>query len=230
MSIAIIAAMEEEVAILKSHIINCQTTTILGTEFFTGQIAGCDIVLLKSGIGKVAAAAGTTLLLNHFQVEKVINTGSAGGLSSHLNIGDIVISTCATYHDADLTAFGYEYGQMAGCPVDFAADHALQQLAKNCVEKQGLSAISGLIASGDMFINSKEKRQQISKLLPDTIAVEMEAAAIAHVCWMFGVPFVVVRAISDNGDEASAISFDEFLPLAAKHSSQIVEAMLAELK
>lgn len=229
MKIAIIAAMEEEVAILKSKITNYHIEHHLGCDFHVGQIAGCDIVLLQSGIGKVAAASGTTLLLNHYQVEAVINTGSAGGLSSALNIGDIVVSKDVFYHDVDLTAFGYQPGQMSGCPVTFAADSKYQALAKSCIKKQGVNAVEGSIGSGDAFINGKENLQRIKQTFPDAIAVEMEAAAIGHVCWLFKTPFVVVRAISDNGDSESAVDFQSFLKLAAAHSSAIVESMLAEL-
>lgn len=230
MRIAIIAAMEEEVAILKNKITDCQVDNILGINFYSGQIQGCDVVLLQSGIGKVAAATGTTLLLSRFDVDAVINTGSAGGLDKRLNIGDIVISTQSLYHDVNLTAFGYEPGQMAGCPISFQADKNLREVARNTIIEQGANFVEGVIASGDAFINSDSLLKMIKSQFPDTIAVEMEAAAIAHVCWIFSIPFVVVRAISDNGDKSSAISFEEFLPLAAKQSSSIVEAMLKKLK
>lgn len=230
MKIAIIAAMEEEVAILKDKITNCQIHNILGFDFYTGKIQGCEVVLLKSGIGKVASATATTLLLNNFEVDAVINTGSAAGLDSNLNIGDVVISNGAIYHDVNLTPFGYELGQMAGCPVAFNADENLKNIAKDAIIKQGVNAVEGVITSGDIFVNSDATLNSIKQHFPDAIAVEMESTAIAHVCWLFGVPFIVVRAISDNGDKASAVSFDEFLPLAAQQSSLIVEAMLKQLK
>jgi 5''-methylthioadenosine/S-adenosylhomocysteine nucleosidase len=229
MKIAIIAAMEEEVAILKSKITNYQVERYLGCDFHLGQIAGCDIVLLQSGIGKVAAASGTTLLLNNYKVDAVINTGSAGGLFSTLNIGDIIVSKDVFYHDVDLTAFGYQPGQMSGCPVTFAADQHYQSLAKLCIERHGVNAVEGSIGSGDAFINGKQTLANIKQTFPNAIAVEMEAAAIGHVCWLFKVPFVVVRAISDNGDNESAVDFQSFLKLAAKQSSLIVESMLSEL-
>lgn len=230
MKIAIIAAMEEEVAILKDKITNCQIHNILGFDFYTGKIQGCEVVLLKSGIGKVASATATTLLLNNFEVDAVINTGSAAGLDSNLNIGDVVISNGAIYHDVNLTPFGYELGQMAGCPVAFTADENLKNIAKDAIIQQGVNAVEGVITSGDIFVNSETTLNSIKQHFPDAIAVEMESTAIAHVCWLFGVPFIVVRAISDNGDKASAVSFDEFLPLAAQQSSLIVEAMLKKLK
>ena len=229
MKIAIIAAMEEEVAILKSKITDYQLERHLECDFHIGKIANCEIVLLQSGIGKVAAASGTTLLLNNYQVDAVINTGSAGGLSTKLNIGDIIVSKDVFYHDVDLTAFGYKPGQMSGCPVSFAADVNYQSLAKQCIKKHGVNAVDGSIGSGDAFINGKSNLERIKQTFPDAIAVEMEAAAIGHVCWLFKVPFVVVRAISDNGDNESAVDFQSFLKLAAAQSSKIVESMLSEL-
>lgn len=229
MKIAIIAAMAEEVAILKTKIIDCQIENIQGFEFLTGQIQGCDIVLLQSGIGKVAAATATTLLLDRYEVDAVINTGSAGGTDRRLKIGDVVVSTQAAYHDVNLTPFGYKPGQMAGCPITFTTDDNLRHIAKQAIEAQGVNAVEGMIASGDSFINGEQAIATIKNLFPETIAVEMEAAAIAHVCWLFSIPFIVVRAISDNGDKASAVNFEEFLPLAAKQSSLIVETMLHHL-
>ncbi len=229
MRVAIIAAMEEEVAILKNKITDYQCESYLGFDFHLGQIAGCDVVLLQSGIGKVAAASGTTVLLNNYDVDVVINTGSAGGLSSALNIGDVVVSTDVCYHDVDLTAFGYQLGQMSGCPTTFDADEHYQLLAKKCIEKNGVNAVRGSISSGDSFINGKSTLSAIKQHFPLAIAVEMEAAAIGHVCWLAKIPFVVVRAISDNGDDESAMDFKSFLALAATQSSLIVESMLSEL-
>lgn len=130
MKVGIIGAMEEEVTLLRDRIENRQTLARAGCEIYTGQLNGIDVALLKSGIGKVAAAMGTTLLLEHCQPDLVINTGSAGGLDSSLKVGDIVVSNEVRYHDADVTAFGYEPGQMAGCPAAFVADEDLIALAK----------------------------------------------------------------------------------------------------
>jgi adenosylhomocysteine nucleosidase len=174
----------------------------------------------------VAAAVGTTLLLQIAKPEMVINTGSAGGLNSKLNVGDIVISSEVRHHDADVTAFGYEKGQLPANPAAFIADRELIELAISEVEKNGLNAVAGLICSGDQFINGAENLARIRADFPTVAAVEMEAAAIAQVCHAFDLPFVVVRAISDVADKESHLSFDEFLPLAAKQSSKIVLAML----
>ncbi|XKM14040.1 5'-methylthioadenosine/adenosylhomocysteine nucleosidase [Orbaceae bacterium ac157xtp] len=229
MKVAIIAAMEEEVAILRSKITDCEVENCLGVEFYSGKIQNCDVVLVQSGIGKVAASMSISLLLSRFEIDAVINTGSAAGLDRTLNVGDVVVSSHALYHDVDLTSFGYEPGQMAGCPIAFNSDETLINIAKSAIESQNVNAVEGLIISGDQFINGDKVIKALKQKFPDAIAVEMEATAIAHVCWRLGVPFIVVRAISDNGDDESAVSFDTFLPIAAKQSSLIVEQMLKQL-
>ncbi|MFJ5383906.1 5'-methylthioadenosine/S-adenosylhomocysteine nucleosidase [Pectobacterium sp. CHL-2024] len=229
MKVGIIGAMEQEVTLLRDRIENRQTFQRAGCEIYTGQINGVDIALLKSGIGKVSAALGTTLLLEHSKPDVVINTGSAGGLAPTLNVGDIVVSDEVRYHDADVTAFGYEPGQMAGCPAAFLADEKLIALAQEVIAELQLNAVRGLVVSGDAFINGAEPLARIRTTFPKAIAVEMEATAIAHVCHQFAVPFVVVRAISDVADKASHLSFDEFLSVAAQQSTRMVEAILAKL-
>ena len=229
MKIGIIGAMEEEVTLLRDKIENRQTHSVGGSEIYTGQLHGVDVALLKSGIGKVAAAMGAALLLERCQPDAIINTGSAGGLAPTLNVGDIVVSDEARYHDADVTAFGYEYGQLPGCPAGFKADEKLIAAAKACIAEHNLNAASGLIVSGDAFINGAAGLEKIRSHFPQAVAVEMEATAIAHVCHSFGVPFVVVRAISDVADRESHLSFDEFLTVAAKQSSLMVETLVQKL-
>ncbi|EPT7079668.1 5'-methylthioadenosine/S-adenosylhomocysteine nucleosidase [Cronobacter sakazakii] len=229
MKAGIIGAMEEEVTLLRDKIDNRQTLTIAGCEIYTGTLNGVDVALLKSGIGKVSAAMGATLLLEHCKPDVIINTGSAGGLAPSLKVGDIVVSDEVRYHDADVTAFGYEYGQMAGCPAAFKADEKLIAAAQETIEKLNLHAVRGLVVSGDAFINGSVNLAKIRHNFPQAIAVEMEATAIGHVCHNFGVPFVVVRAISDVADQQSYLSFEEFLAVAAKQSSLMVETLLTSL-
>ncbi|WNN49259.1 5'-methylthioadenosine/S-adenosylhomocysteine nucleosidase [Siccibacter colletis] len=229
MKAGIIGAMEEEVTLLRDKIENRQTLTLAGLEIYTGTLNGTDVALLKSGIGKVSAAMGAALLLEHCKPDLIINTGSAGGLAPTLNVGDIVVSGEARYHDADVTAFGYEIGQMAGCPAAFKADDNLVSAAEACIKQLNLNAVRGLIVSGDAFINGAEGLAKIRHNFPQAVAVEMEATAIAHVCHNFGVPFVVVRAISDVADQASHLSFEEFLATAAKQSSLMVETLVQNL-
>ncbi|MDF7651352.1 5'-methylthioadenosine/S-adenosylhomocysteine nucleosidase [Candidatus Pantoea formicae] len=229
MKAGIIGAMEQEVTLLRDKIENRQTLTLAGCEIYTGTLNGVEVALLKSGIGKTAAALGTTLLLELCKPDVVINTGSAGGLAPTLKVGDIVVSDEVRYHDADVTAFGYEPGQMAGCPAAFAADEKLIAAAEQVIKQLNLNAVRGLVVSGDAFINGAEPLARIRSTFPQAIAVEMEATAIGHVCHQFKVPFVVVRAISDVADKESHLSFDEFLSVAAKQSSLMVENLLAQL-
>lgn len=230
MKIGIIGAMEQEVAILKDSLTNCETLTKGGCTFYQGQLNGAEVVLLQSGIGKVAAAVGTTILLDQFAPDLVINTGSAGGFDPSLNHGDVVISTEVRHHDADVTAFGYEIGQMAGQPAAFTADEKLIQIAEQALNQiPGKHAVRGLICTGDTFVCTAEKQAFIRSHFPSVVAVEMEASAIAQTCHQFKVPFVVVRAISDVADKESPMSFEEFLPLAAQSSSEMVVKMVALL-
>ncbi|TDB59040.1 5'-methylthioadenosine/S-adenosylhomocysteine nucleosidase [Photorhabdus khanii] len=229
MKVGVIGAMEQEVTLLRDQIEDRQTLSRGGCEIYTGKLNGVEIALLKSGIGKVSAAIGTTLLLEHCQPDVIINTGSAGGLNPQLQIGDIVVSSEVRYHDADVTAFGYEPGQMAQCPPAFLADNPLIALAEKCIRSLDLNAIRGLICSGDAFINGAEPLACIRATFPQVTAVEMEAAAIGHVCHQYNTPFVVVRAISDVADKESHLSFDEFLSVAARQSTLMVNAMLTEL-
>ncbi|MCG7345063.1 5'-methylthioadenosine/S-adenosylhomocysteine nucleosidase [Sporosarcina sp. ACRSL] len=223
MKIAIIGAMEQEVEILRSKIEEPVVETIAGCEFIEGKIGQHHIVLVKSGIGKVNASIATTLLIQQFAPDVVFNTGSAGGFKDSLEVGTVVISDEVRHHDFDATAFGYEIGQVPGMPPSFPADEKLIQIAKEAVEEVGEHAHAvGLIASGDVFMSDAERVEIVKAQFPTMIAAEMEAAAVAQVCHQFETPFVVIRALSDIAGKESSVSFDEFLPLAAKHSSEIV--------
>ncbi len=170
---------------------------------------------------------GTAVLLEVFQPDVVLNTGSAGGFDSSLTLGDVVISTEVRYHDADVTAFGYEIGQMAQQPAAFISDDKLILTAEQALASMtDMHAVRGLICTGDAFVCTPEKQAFIRDNFPTVIAVEMEAAAIAQACHQFNVPFVVVRAISDVADKESPMSFEEFLPLAAQSSSVMVAKMV----
>ncbi|MGB2992360.1 MAG: 5'-methylthioadenosine/S-adenosylhomocysteine nucleosidase [Paenisporosarcina sp.] len=230
MKIAVIGAMEQEVEALRLAIENPQTTVIANSEYTVGTYAGHDVVLLKSGIGKVNAAMSTAILLHHFKPEAVINTGSAGGFDSLLEVGAIVISDEVRHHDVDVTAFGYEMGQVPDLPAAFMSDAKLRKLAEEAVEELGQhQSASGLIATGDSFMGDPARVESVRKHFPHMKAVEMEAAAVAQVCHQFDVPFVVIRALSDIAGKESSISFDEFLPTAAEHSTQIVLHVISKI-
>lgn len=227
--IGIIGAMEEEVTILKNKLTQLSEISVAHVKFYTGILKDREVVITQSGIGKVNAAISTTLLINKFKPDVIINTGSAGALYESLNVGDVLISDDVKYHDADATAFGYEYGQIPQMPVAFQSSKPLIEKVSQVVQQQQLTAKVGLIVSGDSFIGSVEQRQKIKKAFPNAMAVEMEATAIAQTCYQFNVPFVVVRAVSDLANGEAEMSFEAFLEKAAVSSSQTVEALVSQL-
>lgn len=230
MKIAVIGAMEEEVELLRAVLDDAHSTTIAGSEYTTGTFEGKEVVLLKSGIGKVNAAMSTTILLHEFKPDVVINTGSAGGYDETLEVGAVVISDEVRHHDVDVTIFGYEIGQMAGMPAAYKSDEKLMKVAEEAVKAVGEHQYGvGLICSGDAFMNDPERVEAVRRHFPQMKAVEMEAAAVAQVCYQFATPFVVIRALSDIAGKESNISFDEFLPVAAKHSTQVVLKAISSL-
>ncbi len=223
MKIGVIGAMEEEVHLLRASLDSVNTEEVANCEFTSGTYKGQEVILLKSGIGKVNAAMSTTLLLQKFQPDVIINTGSAGGFDADLEVGAIVISDEVRHHDVDVTAFGYEMGQVPQLPAAFLSSADLMDHAIQAVEELGEHAYAvGLIATGDSFMDDAERVETVRSHFPGMKAAEMEAAAVAQVCHQFGTPFVVIRALSDIAGKQSNISFEEFLPVAAKHSTQIV--------
>ncbi|MGD6818190.1 5'-methylthioadenosine/S-adenosylhomocysteine nucleosidase [Metabacillus sp. 84] len=230
MKIAIIGAMEEEVTILREKLEGRSSEMIAGSEFTQGVYEGKEIVLLKSGIGKVNAAMSTSILLDRFKPDYVINTGSAGGFHHSLNVGDVVVSAEVRHHDVDVTAFGYEYGQVPGLPPAYLPDQRLLEIAEEQAKNiEGIQAVTGMIATGDSFMNDPERVEYIRTKFDNLYAVEMEAAAIAQVCHQFQVPFVIIRALSDIAGKESDVSFDQFLEKAGLHSAEHVLRIVRHL-
>ncbi|MFT5788986.1 MAG: adenosylhomocysteine nucleosidase [Shewanella sp.] len=230
MKIGIIGAMEPEVAHLVESMQNSTSTTIAGIEFVAGQLAGREVIVTRSGIGKVTASIATTLLIEKYAPDAIINTGSAGGFADDLAIGDIVISSEVRHHDVDVTAFGYEIGQMAQQPAAFIPDVALVAAAQKAVSSLGeVKAIEGLICTGDSFICDPVRTKTMLENFPTMAACEMEGAAIAQVCHQFSVPFVVIRSLSDNANNDSPVDFDEYIVKAGHHSALMVIALLKQL-
>lgn len=231
MKIGIIGAMEPEVAILKDAIVDLTTSEFGGYTFYAGQINDMDIVLVQCGIGKVASAVGTTLLITHFSPDCVINTGSAGGFDQSLNVGDVVISSEVRHHDVDVTAFGYEIGQLPNMPAGFTANNILIAAAEQSVKQvSDVQVKTGLITTGDTFMCKDDVIAQARKNFPTMLAVEMEGAAIAQACHQLSVPFVVIRSLSDIAGKESPESFEAYIEKASKYSSQMVMALLTNLQ
>ncbi|WP_394200037.1 5'-methylthioadenosine/S-adenosylhomocysteine nucleosidase [Shewanella waksmanii] len=231
MKIGIIGAMEPEVAHLIKSMDNPQAITIAGIELVSGQLEGKEVVVTRSGIGKVTASIATTLLVDKFAPDYIINTGSAGGFVDSLNIGDIVISSEVRHHDVDVTAFGYEIGQMAQQPAAFMPDAKLKAAANKAIADLGeVKAIEGLICTGDSFICDPKRTEQMLANFPTMAACEMEGAAIAQVCHQFNVPFVVIRSLSDNANNDSPVDFDSYIVKAGHHSALMVMSLLRQLE
>jgi adenosylhomocysteine nucleosidase len=236
----IIGAMEPEVAILKAKLVNATSSDHGGYNFYRGQLNDIDVVIVQSGIGKVASALATAMLIDKFQVDYVVNTGSAGGFDAALKVGDIVVSSEVRYHDVDVTAFGYEIGQLPANPAAFIPHPDLVSAAKVGItqlsevnekgQAQQIQAITGLITTGDTFMTKEDDIAKARANFPTMAAVEMEGAAIAQACLQFNTPFVVIRSLSDIAGKESPHTFEEYLETAAVNSSQLVLNMLTELK
>ncbi|WP_448245607.1 5'-methylthioadenosine/S-adenosylhomocysteine nucleosidase [Thalassotalea agariperforans] len=230
MKAGIIGAMEPEVAILKAKLQNPSSQTIAGYEFHQGQLNNQDVVIVQSGIGKVAAALATALLIDKFQPDYVVNTGSAGGFEQSLKVGDIVISSEVRYHDVNVTAFGYEIGQLPGNPAAYMPHPTLVAAAKSGIEQlTNIQTLVGLITTGDTFMTADDDIAKARANFPTMAAVEMEGAAIAQTCHQFNVPFVVIRSMSDIAGKESPTSFEAYLETASVNSSQLVLNMLDAL-
>lgn len=231
MKAGIIGAMEPEVAILKAKLTHGETSTHAGYTFYQGQLDGNDVVIVQSGIGKVAAALATAILIDKFQPDYVVNTGSAGGFDPSLKVGDIVVSSEVRYHDVDVTAFGYEIGQLPANPAAYIPHQTLVSAAQQGIASlDNINAMIGLITTGDTFMTKADDIAKARANFPTMAAVEMEGAAIAHTCHQFKVPFVIIRSLSDIAGAESPTSFDEYLETASVNSSNLVINMLNALK
>lgn len=227
MKYGIICAMEEEIKALRAQLTNANEENIANMIFYSGQINDHEVVLVRAGIGKVQAGVTTAFLIENFKVDAVINSGSAGGIGTGLAVGDLVLSTGAAYHDASATVFGYKPGQLPQQPQIFEADQELLQAVSEAASQAGLQVKPGLIVTGDQFVSSQAQIAAIKEIYPQALCCEMEGAAVAQVAYQFNKPFLIVRAISDVGDEDAGQSFDEFIIDAGKKSAQMILNLLA---
>lgn len=229
--LGIIGAMEVEVKELREMMENPQAQTVAGMTFYQGMIKGKDVVVVRSGIGKVNAGICSQILVDRYQVEGIINTGIAGSLRNEINIGDIVLATVAVQHDVDATGFGYPLGEIPQMGIkEFPADEKLRALAEACSKKANpdIQVFCGRVASGDQFISNKEKKNWIQDNF-DAYCTEMEGAAIAQAAYLNNIPYLVVRAISDKADDSANMDYSEFEAKAVKNSVRLMAAMIAEL-
>ncbi|HHS2805207.1 TPA: 5'-methylthioadenosine/adenosylhomocysteine nucleosidase [Streptococcus agalactiae] len=229
MKIGIIAAMEEELKLLVENLEDKSQETVLSNVYYSGRYGEHELVLVQSGVGKVMSAMSVAILVESFKVDAIINTGSAGAVATGLNVGDVVVADTLVYHDVDLTAFGYDYGQMSMQPLYFHSDKTFVSTFEAVLSKEEMISKVGLIATGDSFIAGQEKIDVIKEHFPQVLAVEMEGAAIAQAAQATGKPFVVVRAMSDTAAHDANITFDEFIIEAGKRSAQVLMAFLKAL-
>lgn len=222
MKYGIICAMEEEIKELVEHLDSKEQQEIGGIEFYSGTINGTEVVLVRCGIGKVQAAITTAFLIVNFNVQAVINSGSAGGIGTGLHVGELVLSTGAAYHDANATAFGYKMGQLPQQPQIYPADQELVERISAAAQKTGLETRKGLVVSGDQFIADSHEIERIKTIYPEALCCEMEGGAVAQTAYQFKIPFAIIRAMSDVGDEDAGQSFDEFIIEAGKCSAQMI--------
>ncbi len=222
--IGIIGAMRIEVETIKSLMENKQPQTISGVEYVSGTLHGKEIVVAVCGIGKVAAAMCAQTMIIRYSPDVIINTGVGGSLSEKLNICDVAIAESLVQHDMDTSPLGDPVGLISGLNIiNIPCDTAVVDKLEKCVEALGeVKAVRGVIASGDQFIASSEKKDFIKKNF-DAIVCEMEGASIAQVCFTNGVPFGVVRAVSDCADGSSHMDYGEFLPAAAANAAKLIE-------
>ncbi|MEY8463342.1 5'-methylthioadenosine/adenosylhomocysteine nucleosidase [Streptococcus merionis] len=229
MKFGIIAAMPEELKALREVLQDGQKQLHLGKTYHSGYIGRHEVVLVESGIGKVMSAMSVAILADYYQVDAVINTGSAGAVAEGLQVGDVVVAERLVYHDVDLTAFGYAYGQMAAQPLYFESSSYFIAEIKKVLNTFGLNTAIGLIATGDCFVAGQGKIDQIKAHFPDVLAVEMEGAAIAQAAHSAGKPFLVIRAMSDTASHDANVSFDQFIIEAGKRSAQVLIRFLETL-
>ncbi len=227
--IGIIGAMDSEVRGLKTAMSDKEIREIASVEFCSGTLCGKKAVVAEAGVGKVNAAVTAQIMIMEYGVTAVINTGVAGGLEDSLRIGDIVVADKVAEHDMDTTPLGDEPGFITGLDrVYMECDRETADILKTCADEAGVRAVTGTVVSGDQFICRDDQRKRLREVF-GAAAAEMEGAAIGHVCVMNGVPFGVIRAVSDCANDDSAVDFPAFEKEAAARSIEIIKRAAARL-
>ena len=229
--LGIIGAMAVEVELLKGKMENLTVTAHAGMEFCDGSLNGLDAVVVQCGVGKVNAAMCAQILCSVFGVTHLVNTGIAGSLCADLDIGDLVVSEDAMYHDFDCVHFGYEMGRVPGMDVvAFPADQAMIRYALAAAEEVNPGHVrTGRVASGDLFVAEKRAKNRIIEKTA-AICTEMEGAAIAQTAYRNQIPFVILRAISDKADDSAQMDYPTFEAQAAHRCAEVAMNMAKQLK
>lgn len=224
----IIGAMDEEVAKIKEEMADVTITSIAGMDFYEGKLKNKEVVVVRSGIGKVNAGMCSQILVDRFSVGAIINTGIAGSLRNEINIGDIVLSTDAIQHDVDASGFGYKKGQIPRVDTfAFKADENLLKLAQECnlSVNPDIQTFTGRVVSGDQFISDKDKKKWLIETFEGS-CTEMEGAAIAQAAYLNHIPYLVIRAISDKADDSAGMDYAVFEEKAIRHSVRLLLEMV----
>ena len=229
--LGIIGAMQVEVEILLSAMHNKTEKNIAGSTFYEGTLENLEVVVVQCGVGKVNAAICAQILCSCFEITHLVNTGIAGSLCADLDIGDLVVSTDAMYHDFDCVHFGYPYGKVPGMDVtSFPADEAMIGYAFDAAEAVNPGHTrKGRVASGDQFVAVKELKE---KIIANTqgLCTEMEGASIAQTAYRNGLPFVILRAISDKADDSAQMDYPTFERIAAHRCAEVTRNLARQLR
>ncbi len=221
-AIGIIAAMQIEIDGIKEKLTESYTVNISGIDFVCGYIGERRVVCAKCGIGKVFAALCAQTMCMRFSLDCIINTGVAGGLADGLYVLDIVVADSVVQHDMDTSPLGDPIGLLSGINiVNIPCDEKIANTLADCVRAEGIKCLRGTVATGDQFVAAAEKKSFIKETF-NAAACEMEGGAIGQVCYVNGVPFGIIRAISDGGDDSADMDYPTFARLAAENSVKAV--------
>ncbi len=227
--IGIIGAMTIEIEGIRAKMTEKSSKSISGVEFVSGKLCGRDAVTAVCGIGKVFAAICAEAMILTYAPDVIINTGVAGGISRELRIGDIAVAEKVVQHDMDTTPIGDPKGLLSGINVIYIdCDKEVSEKLSECAIALGFNTLFGTIATGDQFIASSEKKNELESDF-SAIAAEMEGGSIGHVCYVNGVKFSVLRAISDSANEDSVCDYPTFAKAAAEGYIKIVEKFVSEI-
>lgn len=226
----IITAMQEEMQAIKNIMTEINEQKIYELNFIKGKINNIQVILVEAGVGKVNSARTTQILIDNFEVEAIINVGSAGSANDELNIGDIVIGNKLVQHDFDITAFGHPKGFISNVGEYVESDSKLIEKMEQTISElhnNDFKIKIGTIASGDIFCTEPKMKEKIRNKF-NAEAMEMEGAAIAQVCKLDNVPFIIIRSISDSPNGNNNITFDQFLEKASKRCAEIIKNYFSE--
>lgn len=224
----IIAAMQEEINEIENIMKNTNSIEIFGLTFVKGIINKSEVILVEAGVGKVNAARTTQILIDNFKIDAIINVGSAASAKDDLDIGDIVIGKELVQHDFDITAFGHPKGYISNVGKYIESDKELVEKVERTINELKDNEFKikiGTIASGDIFCTDLSMKNKIRDKF-DADAIEMEGAAIAQVCELDKVPFVIIRGISDSPNGNNKVTFEQYLQKASERCAIIIEKML----